>query len=488
MKHVAIDHRPLLDAYAEVPHLAPHVHELRAEARLIAPVLAGRRVWMVNSTAQGGGVAEMLPAMIEVLRELGVDVRWSVIESDEPAFFPLTKRLHNLIHGVGEPRLDAEARALYERVNRQNADALRPELRPEDILVVHDPQPLGMGAMLKEELGLPAVWRCHIGLDRVTPATEEAWSFLKPWARVYDHVVFSAPEYIPGFLTHCALVVMPALDPFSHKNRELSPHKLMGVLCNAALALEIHPVLTPDFAAPARRVRPDGSATPANVPDDIGVMYRPIITQVSRWDRLKGFAPLLEAFAALKTDATQHPPSAPRHQRRLAITRLVLAGPDPTGIQDDPGGREVLDDLVARFRRLPPAVQDDVAIVLLPMSNKKENALMVNALQRCSTLVVQNSLQEGFGLTATEAMWKRVPVVASSACGLRHQIRDGLDGVLVKDPEDTHALATVLEDALSNPWRRASWAQSAQRRAHDEFLLFRQLRQWLELLRQCAGG
>ncbi|HEX6201846.1 MAG TPA: glycosyl transferase family 1, partial [Thermoanaerobaculia bacterium] len=184
--------------------LARPVQDLRAEARQLVPALAGRRVWMVSSTARGGGVAEMMPRLVTVLRELGVPTEWAVIGSDEPRFFPLTKRLHNMIHGIAETPPDAADREVYEAVSRANAAELGPRLAPGDVLVVHDPQPMGVGALLVREQGVPAIWRCHIGLDDENAATRAAWAFLAPYTGAYAHAVFSAPEYVTGFPAHRA--------------------------------------------------------------------------------------------------------------------------------------------------------------------------------------------------------------------------------------------------------------------------------------------
>jgi len=476
-----------LDDYASFAHLTRAVQELRAEARMLVPRLKGRSVLMVNSTAQGGGVAEMLPMQILLLRELGVDANWAIIGSDKREFFRLTKRLHNLIHGEGDPQLNPADKTLYDQASRQNADQLRAHLKPDDVLIIHDPQPLGAGALLKQELKLRAVWRCHIGLDQHTAATHAAWMFLKPYAETFDCAVFSAPEYIPDYLAGRSSVIHPALDPLSHKNRELHPHKLAGILCNSGLAEPESPVLTAPFPANAQRLQRDGTFGPANQPDEIGLLYRPIITQVSRWDRLKGFRPLMEGFARSKRCPTASPNSAHvRHNRRREIVRLVLAGPDPRSIQDDPEAQEMLADLCDFYRSLPPECQRDIVVLTLPMESRKHNALMVNALQRCSTVVVQNSLREGFGLTATEAMWKAVPVLGSSACGLRQQIRDGVDGRLVNDPDDPTEIAGVLDEMLQHPQTLERWGRNAQLRVHNEFLIFTQLSRWLRLLAAVA--
>jgi len=475
--HVTLAH------YSAVAHLAAAVDKLRAAAAELVPRLRGRTVWMVNSTAQGGGVAELLPAQITLLRDLGLDVRWAVIETDKAEFFALTKRLHNLIHDSDAPHPTAKDRELYDAVNRDNAAALGELLQPHDILVVHDPQPAGLGALLKRERGTRTVWRSHIGVEQDTANTRAAWEFLRPYAEAYDEVVFTLPDYAPGYLRQRAVTIHPTIDPLGHKNRELSLHKMVGILCDARLVVPHWPLLDPPFEEGAQRLQPDGSFAAATMPDDIGLLARPIVTQVSRWDRLKGFAPLLDAFRLLKSGAVDLPLRDDRHGRRLAEVRLVLAGPDPSAIQDDPEGLEVLDHLRERWLALDSRVQRDVALVTLPMASRKHNALMVNALQRSSDIVVQNSLREGFGLTVSEAMWKRTPVLGPArAAGVRLQVRDGVDGRLVDDPEDVQTLAAALHDMLSDSDRLDTWGHSAQRRVHDEFLMLGELVSWLNLL------
>jgi len=354
IERIAIEQGRTLDDYAAIAHLAGTVHNLRTEAAHLVAPLKGRKVWMVNSTAQGGGVAEMLPMVVSILCELGVDTEWVVMGTERQPFFPLTKRLHNLIHGHGEPGISNEERELYDTVSAENAALMKELVKPEDILVVHDPQPMGMGALVAGELGLRSIWRCHIGLDVHTPATRSAWSFLRPYAIKYGHAIFSTAEYIPDYLAGCSSIIQPGIDPLSHKNRELSVHKLVGILCNSHLALDHHPVTTPFFSDPAMRLQADGSWQPAIIPEEIGLLFRPIVTQISRWDYLKGFRPLLDSFVRLKTDILrQHEPDLEeRSRRRLEIVRLVLAGPDPASIQDDPEGKGVLEDLVDAYLAL----------------------------------------------------------------------------------------------------------------------------------------
>jgi trehalose synthase len=489
IQFVDVEHTWRLDDYAVIAHLAGPVRELRTEASLLVPQLKDRTVWMVNSTAQGGGVAEMLPRMVGILGELGVKTRWVVIGTERTEFFSLTKRLHNMIHGEGDSDLSDDDRELYRIVSEENAEELAPHIGPADILVVHDPQPMGMGAILKQKLGVRTIWRCHIGLDEHLPSTRAAWKFLRPFAQYYDLSVFSAPEYIPDYLAGRATIIHPALDPFSHKNRELSSHKLVGILCNAGFKMERHPVLTPPFSKQVVRLKPDGTFGPTIEKDEVGLLYRPIVTQISRWDRLKGFRPLLDGFVELKR-RLDDPDSgwSARQKRRVSILRLVLAGPDPASVQDDPEGKGVLEDLCAAYRAVPPGIQQDIALFTLPMDSRKENALMVNALQRCSTVIAQNSVREGFGLTATEAMWKRVPIVGTRAFGLRLQIRSGIDGMLTQNAEDPAEIAKRLDDMLGGVMKRDVMSRNAQRRAHENFLIFTQLGHWLRCLSSCASA
>jgi trehalose synthase len=478
-----------LDDYAAVAQLSRSVAELRVQASELAPQLAGRTVWMVSSTARGGGVAEMMPREVSMLRELGVDTRWAVIDPGEPEFFQLTKRLHNLIHGLGDPRLSADDRTLYDRVSARLAAELLPQLADGDVLVVHDPQPLGAGARVRSSRRITTIWRCHIGIDDDLQQTRAAWDFLASDVACYDHALFTAAEYVPPQLAGSASIIHPALDPLSHKNRELGIHKLVGILVDAKLVPQHGPAIERPFEHPALRLQGDGTLRPALLPEEIGLLYRPIVLQVSRWDRLKGWRPLLEGFVrlkrALRQSAAQH---AERQRRMLSHARLVLAGPDPASIRDDPEAMEVFTELCDVYAALEPDLQADVAILALPMASLKENALIVNALQRCATQVVQNSVREGFGLTVTEAMWKRCAVLASPACGLRQQIRHGVHGHLLTSAEDPQEIGDTLELLLTAPRKREAHGRAAQLRVQDEFLIFTQVRRWLEVLTEAVGA
>jgi len=385
--------------------------------------------------------------------------------------------------------VDGDARACYEATNAANGAFMLERVKAGDIVVVHDPQPMPLAGQLKRERSITTIWRCHIGLDSDNAATESAWKFLEPYVADYDHAVFSAPEYIPEMFRDRARVIYPGINPLTPKNRFLHLRVIIGVLANSALAVAPGPLLTDPYPALAQRLQRNGAFATANAWEDIGLLSRPIVTQVSRWDRLKGFEPLLRAFAELKRSAFEGERAKTNRfvWKRRQLVRLVLAGPDPASIEDDPEGKAVLEELKSAYLALEPRVQDDIAIVTLPMASLEQNALMVNALQRASTIVVQNSIREGFGLTVTEAMWKRVPILSNSqACGPRHQIRDRFDGRLALDPMDEAELVQLLDDMLSDHEARDRWGRNAQRHVHQRFLIFRQLFSWLELWDEIA--
>ena len=489
---VEIPPRPSLGDYEGIAHLAPAVDALRSHAAPVVSALEGRTVWMVNSTALGGGVAEMLPTMVTLLNELGIRTKWFVLETDREPFFKLTKGIHNLIHGAGDPSLVVgdEARSVYEAVNAENAATLAEQMADDDVLVVHDPQPMGLARELEVRRELRTIWRCHIGLDETNAATRAAWDFLTPYAGSYQRSVFSADEYIPDMFRDRARLIYPAIDPLSQKNRELHLHSVVGIMANAALAVPPGPVVQPPFPHIAQRLQADGRWAPAVLPADIGLLIRPIVTQISRWDRLKGWLPLMEGFVQMKERYfSSHKDRPAIERRRLGQTRLVMAGPDPASIQDDPEGLEVIEELRAAYMALDDEMKHDIAMIALPMHEPDENALMVNALQRASTVIVQNSLREGFGLTVTEAMWKRIPVLSNRrAVGPRQQITHACDGWLIDDPEDTRQIADALDYLLNDRGERRVLARTAQRRAHQQFMIFSQLEDWLDLLGDVAGG
>lgn len=480
-------HRTLeLAFFKNLDLLEEQAEELRQVAHQAAAALGTRRVWMLNSTAQGGGVAEMLPRLCNLLDDLGIDCRWLVLEPAEVDFFQLTKLLHNMIHGEpGFTELEA-ARRVFERTSQAAARTLR-HVDKNDILVVHDPQPLGVASYLMPELRPTLVWRCHIGTSLRNQWTARAWELLRPYLEPYQRLLFSGARYIPEEHLARSQVIWPGIDPLSHKNRELRPYKLLGILRAAGLLEGASAPGWARFPQPVKRfVR--GSWEESPIP---GLLLNPLILQVSRFDRLKGFAQLIPAFERVVTIAEARAPHLHADLERLldevSRVQLVLAGPDPEGVADDPEGSTVLDELCRLHQGLPGELAERVQLLRLPMGDPKANALTVNALQRLAQVVVQLSLREGFGLTAAEALWKGTPVVATNVGGLAVQIRHGTDGLLVDDPHDAEAVAQALLELLAHPKQAEGMASSGRGRVREHFLVLSNARSWLRILMEVVA-
>jgi trehalose synthase len=433
--------------------------------------MAGRVAWNVNSTARGGGVAEMMGPLIGCARSAGVDARWLVI-AGSPEFFQVTKRLHNALHGDpgdGGP-LGGEQRRIYEAVLAANAVELQALVRRGDVVVLHDPQTAGLVPALRRS-GALVVWRCHIGYeDHDDPWVRSGWDFLAPYVREAHATVFSRRAYIPACCDGGrSRVIQPSIDPFSAKNQDLSDETVRAILVHVGLVEG-----PPDGGAPAF-LRDDGS--PGRVDRGVDLMRvgrapsweTPLVVQVSRWDRLKDPVGVLNGFARLEPG-----------ERRDA--QLVLAGPAVTGVADDPDGPAVLAEVTAAWRALPHERRRRVQIAALPMVDPHENAAIVNALQRHAAVVVQKSLREGFGLTVTEAMWKARPVVASAAGGIVDQIDDGREGILLADPSDLGALAGALRRMLRDPAAAGRLGEAARERVRRDFLGIRHLADYARLI------
>jgi trehalose synthase len=450
------------------------VREAEEVAAATAGRLAGRVVWNVNSTARGGGVAEMLPSLLAYSRGAGVDTRWLVISGND-AFFHITKRLHHALHGSagdGSPLGPAE-RAAYEAVLAANAAELLALVRPRDIVLLHDPQTAGLAPLLARA-GALVIWRSHIGHDQPGEEVARGWDFLAPYFADVRAFVFSRSAYIPAGLDGARTVVIPpSLDPFTPKNQELDEATVRAMLVQTGL------VEGPSGDGETTFLRSDGSPGRVDRAADVVRLGRapawgtPLVVQVSRWDRLKDHLGVMQGFAAMLTEGGD-PVGAD----------LVLAGPSVHAVADDPEGASVCDELLAAWRELPHAHRGRVHLASLPMEDAEENAAIVNALQRHAAVVVQKSLHEGFGLTVTEAMWKARPVVASAVGGIQDQIVDGVHGLLLHDPHDLPALGAALRRVLSDAELAAKLGASAQQRVRDEYLGIRHLLQYAALLAQ----
>jgi trehalose synthase len=431
-------------------------------------LLQSRTFWNINSTARGGGVAEMLRSLLGYTRGAGLDTRWVTITGDSE-FFRITKRLHNRLHGHegdGGPLGEAE-RAAYEQCCSANADLIAERIHPRDVVLLHDPQTAGMIPRMLDT-GVPLIWRAHIGVDPPNDLAREAWRFLMPYVELANAYVFSHSAYMWEGLDPAKLkVIAPSIDAFSPKNHAMAFTSVTAVLRAAGLAADRH-----HHYPRAVFERLDGTVghveSKARLLEEgqlwLGV---PLLAQISRWDHLKDPLGVLAAFA--------------EHVHADDEPHLLLAGPDVTAVADDPEGQEVFEEVEAAWSELPRRIRRRAHLALLPMVDPDENAVIVNALQRRADVVAQKSLAEGFGLTVAEAMWKGRPVVASHVGGIRDQIEDGRTGFLV-DPRDLRTFGERVSGLLEDPHGAERMGAAAQTRVRDLFLGPRHLGQYVELL------
>lgn len=342
---------------------------------VLADRVRGRRLQNFNSTAVGGGVAEILTRMVPLLRELGIEATWDVIKGDR-AFFNVTKAFHNALHGNKEDISDK----MFEIFRECTEMNLGEVALTGDPVIVHDPQPAGLIAK-KQESGSRWIWRCHIDVSAPDP---RVWEFLRPMVEQYDAAIFSMPDFaqrlpIPQYM------VAPSIDPLSDKNKDLSASYVQEVLEKYSIDPQ-----------------------------------RPVITQISRFDRLKDPLGVVRAYQLVKK----------RHD-----CQLIIAGGDAP---DDPEGAEVLGEVQRK-------AEGDRDIHILPLPPFSD--LEINALVRGSTVVLQKSTKEGFGLTVSEALWKRKPVIGGAVGGIKLQVLNGITGFLVHSPEGAATrLAQLLKD------------------------------------------
>jgi trehalose synthase len=446
------------------------IQALRREGESVRGLLGSRAVWNVSSTGVGGGVAEMLRSLLRYARGLGIDVRWLVIQGP-PEFFRITKRLHHALHGSrgdGSP-LGPEQAVIYGRVMRENMDVLDTLVRPDDVVILHDPQTVGLAPHLIEK-GVRVVWRCHIGHDRHDAETDAGWAFLHEHLRDVPYAVFSRSAYAPAWLEPTRTVVLaPTIDPFSAKNQPMAEGTVRAILSHVGI---VDGNGAPD-ASECVFVRDDGSPGRVDREAEVIRMGRapawdaPLVVQVSRWDPIKDPIGVLHGFA-----------------RNPFGSELVLAGPDVKAVEDDPEDARVFGELEQAWRALPYSIRRIVHLALLPMQDVEENAAIVNALQRHASIVVQKSLHEGFGLTVAEAMWKKRPVVASAVGGIRDQVQDGVDGLLLEHPSNVADFNDLLVRVLSDPALGKRLGDAAYERVKKSFTSISSLEEWAALVRQ----
>lgn len=376
-----------------------------------ASKLYDKHVVHMNSTAQGGGVAEMLYALVPLMNDVGVDAGWRVLVGSDD-FFGVTKKFHNGLQG-DRVNLTENKRHLYVQANENFSQYNH--VSKHDAVIIHDSQPLPIIRFYKKRQ--PWIWRCHIDLTAPDP---ELWEYLKGYIMRYDLMIVSHEQYLRPDLTIEQRVINPAIDPLSQKNVELPERTVMKYMKRHGIPLD-----------------------------------KPILTQVSRFDKWKDPEGVVEVF---------------KRVRERVDCRLVLAGNMAT---DDPEGLRMYERVRKRAGHL---VDTGDVIFLLGASDTA-----INALQRVSSVVLQKSLREGFGLTVSEAMWKGTPVVAGAVGGIPLQVIDGETGFLV-DPADLDQTADRVATLLEDPALAAEVAKRGVEHVRDNFLVTRLLGHYLELL------
>ena len=392
---------PKLESYEPIVGL-----QVIEELKSLAKNLEGKRILHINSTAVGGGVAEILNRMVPLLGELGVQTRWDVIKGGE-AFYAVTKKMHNALHGNEQTFTDKDFEVFFD-VQEKNLNQMRLD---DDIVFVHDPQPIGL-IKRKNDFRNKWIWRCHVD---VSNPQASLWNFLRTFVEQYDKSVFSAPAFSQKLSIPQALIC-PSIDPLSDKNREMSKDEIQKIIERLRIPLD-----------------------------------KPLVTQVSRFDRLKDPVGVIKAF---------------KQVQGYVDARLLLVGGTA---DDDPEGAEVLEEVKNE-------ADGDPDIIILPLSPTSH--LEINAIQRVSTVILQKSLKEGFGLTITEALWKGKPVIAGAVGGIPLQITHKYSGILTHSIEGT---AYWLKQLLQEPSFAKKLGENGREHVRQNFLLTRHLRDYLLL-------
>jgi len=370
----------------------------------LCDILKNRTFLHINSTRSGGGVAEILQRMIPILKEVGIAARWEVIEGDNK-FFDITKRIHNALHGRTE-EITRDMWDYHFEINKKNTERINLDA---DAVLIHDPQPV---PLIEFKKGGKWIWRCHID---VSNPQKDVYGYLRRYCEQYEAAIFSVSKFTRA-MPVSEFIIPPSIDPISEKNMELSNDEIKGTLNK--------------FQIPADR---------------------PIILQVSRFDRFKDPIGVIKAY---------------KDVRKYNDCILILAGSPAT---DDPEGEIVLKE-VKEYASDDP----DIYILLLPPFSDRD----INALQRASTIVLQKSLKEGFGLTVSEAMWKGKPVIGGAAGGIPLQIIHGVTGFLVHSVEGT---AFRIRQILNNPEMAKRMGETGREYVRNNFLITRQVRDYLSV-------
>jgi len=373
--------------------------------------LYGKHILHINSTYIGGGVAEMLSSFVPLMNDIGLDAGWRTVHGNID-FYGITKKFHNALQGE-KINFSEMKKRLYEQVNETFSSYTH--INDHDFVVIHDPQPLPLIQFYRKRQ--PWIWRCHIDLSS---PNREIWEYLKKFIVKFDVVIVSSEKYKSKDLAVEYKLIQPAIDPLTHKNKEITD------------------------AVVSKQLKKYG------VPTD-----KPFITQISRFDKWKDPLGVVDVFERV---------------RKKVDCRLVLCGNMAT---DDPEGIMIFNRINKRAKKLI----ENGDIILLTV----ESSILVNVLQRSAAVVIQKSLREGFGLTVTEALWKKKPVVASNIGGIPLQIRDGVNGFLL-EPNDNEGFAERIVECLKNPSLGKEIGERGRETVREKFLITRILLDYLDLL------
>ena len=389
-----------------------------AELRKKARKLYGKHVLNINSTCQGGGVAEILNSLIPLMNDLGIDAGWRTLHGN-PDFFTITKKFHNALQGESI-HLTEMKKQLYIQTNELFSNYTHIN---HDCVIIHDPQPLPLIKFSKKRQ--PWIWRCHVDLSN---PNSELWNYLTNFLLQYDTVILSNDEYRKDELPIEQRIIHPAIDPLTSKNTDLNDKDITKYLTKFGVKTD-----------------------------------KPLITQVSRFDKWKDPEGVIEVFKLVK---------------QKIDCRLVLCGNMAT---DDPEGAELYKRIQGKAREL--IEKGDIVLVTDPASS---NYIFINALQRKSSVIVQKSIKEGFCLAITESLWKEKPVVVSNVGGLPLQVKEGKNGFLV-EPDDIPGFARRIIDILRTPSLAENLGKEGKKIVRDNFLITRLLSDYMDLLIEVLG-
>ena len=369
--------------------------------------LVGKHILHLNSTYQGGGVAEMLNALVPLMNSVGITAGWRILQGSVD-FFTVTKKFHNSLQSY-KINLSRMKKKIYEDQNESFSVITHID---HDGVIIHDPQPLPLISLYRKEC--PWIWRCHIDISQ---PWEPLWEYLKRFILRYDALVLSQESYKKSDICLPQHLIMPSIDPLSQKNVNISERVVDRYLSKSGIDRD-----------------------------------KPIISQISRFDRWKDPIGVLRTFKKVKKEVD---------------CRLVFVG---SFASDDPEGEKILGGL----RKAAEGDEDVVIAVNAP-------DIVVNSVQRASSVVLQKSIKEGFAITVSEALWKGVPVIASNAGGLPLQVIDGVNGYLV-EPYDYKGLADRVIKLLGDENLRMELGKAGRNHVKKNFLVTRHLLDWIKIL------